>query len=64
MTVIAVIVAWWRLIREQNVFKTVRALFSALVLSLVIGQASVMMLLFPKSVAKSAKQLKICLRKL
>jgi hypothetical protein len=64
MTVLAVIVAWWRLIWEQNVFKTIKELFSALVLSSVIGQALVIILPFPKLVAKSAKQLKIHLRKL
>ncbi len=48
----------------QTVFKTIKALFSALVLSLVIGWALDMILPFPKSVAKLAKQLKICSRKL
>jgi hypothetical protein len=49
---------------EQNVFKTVKALFSVLLLSLVIGQALDMILPFPKSVAKSTTQLKIHSRQL
>ncbi len=42
----------------------VKALFNVVMLSLVIGQALIMILPFPKSVAKSAKQLQICSRKL
>jgi hypothetical protein len=53
------IVAWWRLIWLQNAFITVRAPTRAFVLSSAIGQDSDIMFPFLKSVAKSAKQLKM-----